>query len=116
MNEPRIKVDGIPLEDVLVVEQSIEIAQHLKCEAKTLAAQCGVRRRTSGTRIRLSRPGRPTKAVSLLLLRELEYFLKDETLLLRENADLFGLTLNELGFYQRRLSVHRKRGRKCRRS
>jgi hypothetical protein len=114
MNESRITVDGVPLEDALAVEQSNEIALHVKNEAKRLAAQCGVRRCSSTPHQRLGRPGRPRRAASLTLLAELEPYLRDESCLLTEIADLFGLSMNDLKFYQRRLAILRKRGRKCR--
>lgn len=113
MNDSHIRINGMPLEDLLAVERSIEISEHFREEVKTLAVQCGVRRRHTSPRMRFCRPGRPRKAVSLLLLAELEPYLKDETLVLRDIADLFEISLNDLKFYQRRLSVRRKRGRKC---
>jgi len=108
----RITMNGISLEKILADEQSCEIAQHLREEAKTLAVQCGVRRCYTSSRKHLSRSGRPHKAVSVLLSTELDPFLKDETLALRDIADLFHVSLSELRFYQQRLAIRRKRGPK----
>ncbi len=116
MKDLHITVDGIPLEDVLAAEQSNEIALHLKNEAKTLAVQCGVRRCSSTPHMHLSRPGRPMRGMSTILLAEIEPYLRDESCLLSEIADLFGLSMNDLKFYQHRLAIQRKRGRKCRNS
>lgn len=114
MNESRITVDGVPLGDVLAVEQSNEIALHVKNEAKRLAAQCGVRRCSSTQHQRMGRPGRPRRAASLTLLAELEPYLRDEECRINEIADLFGMSAHDVRFYQRWLQIQRKRGRKCR--
>ncbi len=114
MSDSHIRINGMPLEGVLAAEQSIEISKHFREEVKALAVQCGVRRCHTSPRVRLCRPGRACKAVSLLLLAELEPYLRDETLVLRDIADLFEISLNDVKFYQRRLSVQRKKGRKCR--
>ncbi len=112
MNKSRINIDGIPPEEVLAVAQSKEIALHLRDEAKKLAAQCGVRRCSSPPHIHFSRPGRPRKGISLPLLFELEPYLRDESCSLSDIAELFGLSTSNLRFYQRRLAIERKRGRK----
>ena len=113
MNEPSITVDGIPLEDVLAFEQSKEIAQHMTTEVRTLAKECGIRRCSSTPQQRLCRSGRPMRGVSTILLAEIEPYLKDDELLLRDVAELFGISVHDVKFYQRRLKIQRKRGRKC---
>jgi hypothetical protein len=114
MNELRITVDGMPLEDVLASEESKEIAQHLTTEVRTIAKQCGVRRSSSTPHQRLGRPGRPQRGISLALLYELEPYLRDEECRINEIADLFGMSAHDVRFYQRWLQIQRKRGRKSR--
>jgi hypothetical protein len=114
MSESRITVDEIPLEDVLAIERSVEIARHLTNEVRKLAKQCGVRRCSSTSHRRLGRLGRPRRGTSITLLAELEPYLRDESCSLRDIADLFGLSMNDVKFYQHRLAIQRKRGRKCR--
>jgi hypothetical protein len=60
------------------------------------------------------RPGRPKKAVSIILLTDLEPFLRDDSYSLAGIGELFGLSVSELQFYMRRLELRRKRGRKPR--
>jgi len=114
MNEPRITVDGMPLDDVLAFEQSKEIAQHLTTEVRTIAKQCGIRRSSSTLHQPLCRTGRPQRGISLPLLDELEPYLRDEECRINEIADLFGMSAHDVRFYQRWLQIQRRRGRKCR--
>ena len=116
MYDPSITVDGMPLEDVLAVEQSKDIVQHLNTEITTIAKQCGVRRCSSAPSQRLCRSGRPMRGISLQLLNELEPYLRDEECGIREIADLFGMSPYDVRFYQQWLRIQRKRGRKCRNS
>jgi hypothetical protein len=116
MNEPRITVDGMLLENVLDFEESKEISQHLSTEVRTIARQCGIRRCSSTPHQRLCRPGRPQKGISLPRLDELEPYLRDEECRINEIADLFGMSAHDVRFYQRRLQIQRKRGRKYRNS
>lgn len=114
MSESHITIGSVPPKEALAIERSIEITQHLRDELRTLATQCGLRRSPGKPVYRLGRPGRPKKAVSILLLADLEPFLKDDSYALAGIAELFGLSVGELQFYGRRLGIQRKRGRKAR--
>lgn len=116
MNESHITVDGLPLEMFLADEESNEIALHVKSEAQKLVRQCGVRHCRSPRRTRLCRPGRPPRGLSLTLLAEIEPYLRDDEFSVSEIADLFGLSANDVRFYQYRLQIQRKKGRKCHRN
>lgn len=56
------------------------------------------------------------RGVSLILLIDIEPYLSDDELLLRNIAELFGIPLNDVKFYQRWVAIERKRGRKCRKN
>jgi hypothetical protein len=116
MNDSHITISGVPLEDGLAAEKSIEVARHLRAEISNLGSRCGLRRCPSAHSSRLGRQGRPKKAVSLLLLAELGAFLKDESYPLAGIADLFDLTMGKLQFYVRWFGIQRKRGRKSRKA
>jgi hypothetical protein len=116
MNNSRITVDRMPLEEFLADEHSIEIALHVKTEAQTLAMQCGVRQRRSTQLMRLCRPGRPRRGASLTLAAKIEPYLRDDEFSVREIAELFGLSANDVKFYQFRLQIQRKKGRKSHRN
>jgi hypothetical protein len=116
MNDSQITIDGLPLEAVQAVEKNIEIARHLRDEVTKLGVQCGLRRCTSKPSRHLGHSGRPKKAISLYLLKELEPFLRDDSYSLAGIADLFDFSMGELQFYMRRLGLHRKRGNLQRRA
>ena len=106
-----ITINGIPLADAVQAEGRTDIRTHLRREQSRLAAQCGLRRAASPRRA-LGRPGRPRRAISLVLARELEPFLLDESLPLEGIADLFNLSVSVVRAYMKWLGVTRKRGRK----
>lgn len=113
MNDAHITVDGVPLEEVLAAtERNIEVVRHLRDEMTALGLQCGLRRCSSKPSRHLSRPGRPKKPISLCLMAELEPYLRDESCPIAGIADLFCLTICKVRFYQRRLGIQRRRGRK----
>jgi hypothetical protein len=114
MNESNITINGAPLNEALALEQSIEIAHHIRSEVIMRGKECALRHCPSKPKINFGRPGRPKKAVSILLLIDLEPFLRDDTYSLAGIGELFGLSVSELQFYIRRLGLHRKRGRKPR--
>jgi hypothetical protein len=125
-NEP--ETDSMPVDEIVsdlvhgpnqnitinVVPQAegrTDIRTHLRREQSRLAAQCGLRRAASARRA-LGRPGRPRRAISLVLARELEPFLLDESLPLEGIAELFKLSTSVVRAYMKWLGVTRKKGRK----
>jgi hypothetical protein len=106
-----ITINGVRLADAVQAEGRADIRAHLRHEQSKLAAQCGLRRSASPRRA-LGRPGRPRRAISLVLARELEPFLLDESLPLEGIADLFKLSISVVRAYMKWLGVTRERGRK----
>jgi len=106
-----ITINVVPPVDAVQAEGRTDIRTHLRREQSRLAAQCGLRRAPSPRRA-LGRPGRPRRAISLVLARELEPFLLDESLPLEGIADLFKLSTSVVRAYMKWLGVTRKRGRK----
>ena len=105
------KIDSDSSSFAVQAEGRTDIRTHLRREQSRLAAQCGLRRAASPRRA-LGRPGRPRRAISLVLARELEPFLLDESLPLEGIADLFKLSVRVVRAYMKWLGVTRKKGRK----
>jgi hypothetical protein len=103
--------NGIPFGRVIQAEVRTDIYEHLRNEQSELAAQCGLRRASSPRRA-LGRPGRPKRAISVVLAYKLEPFLLDETWSLKDVAELFQLSIGVVRAYMEWLGVTRSKGRK----
>jgi hypothetical protein len=112
MGEVIATVNGVPLDVVLDEERSAEIKRHLRQEQSSHARECGLRRCSTPRSIHMGHPGRPARTYSVLLMGELEPYLRDESLPSDGIADLFGISPGELHAYKNHLGICRRRGRK----
>jgi len=105
-------VNGVPLDVVLDEAKNVEIEVHLRQEQSKLAHDLGLRRTRTSRRSQMGHRGRSHRGYSVLLMNELEPFLRDDSLPFGGIAELFGMPTGELHAYQAHLGISRRRGRK----